>query len=118
MTPGTYVARMRALTKSVTERNARIRPRTITEARPGDTVRFECSDCDEIYRQTIIPRRDVARALVRLSEGGRVAPRSVGGSSPNRRVHGRARQARVARRMNPSCKPLQFALDPAGSPPT
>jgi hypothetical protein len=69
MTPGTYVARMRALTKSVTERNARIRPRTITEARPGDTVRFECSDCDEIYRQTIIPRRDVARALVRLSEG-------------------------------------------------
>jgi hypothetical protein len=44
-------------------------PSRTAHARPGDLVRFECADCEEIYRQTIQPRRDVARALLRLGEG-------------------------------------------------
>lgn len=38
-------------------------------ARPGDTVQFRCEDCAEIYRQTVQPRRNVARAIKRLREG-------------------------------------------------
>jgi hypothetical protein len=42
---------------------------TAAYARPGDTVRFECEDCEAIYSQTVQPRRNVERALRRIDEG-------------------------------------------------
>jgi hypothetical protein len=42
---------------------------TAAYARPGDTVRFECEDCETIYSRTVNPRRNVARAIASIRAG-------------------------------------------------
>lgn len=37
-------------------------------AHPGDVVHFRCDHCNEVYRQTVQPRRDLERAMRRLKE--------------------------------------------------